>query len=128
MIRDTQSYMGIVYNTNRVSSVTEKEEKPKRTSLRERVLKNISADGFEGEEREIPVVARMNKRVVETLDSLVAIGVFKSRSEAAAALVEGAISSREDLFEDIRKQAASLSKQQDAAMKEAQDAILGKLK
>jgi hypothetical protein len=42
--------------------------------------------------------------------------------------VEGAISSREDLFEDIRKQAASLSEQQDAAMKEAQDAILGKMK
>ena len=108
--------------------MSKKKEKPKRTTLRERVLKNISADGFEGEEREIPVVARMNKRVVETLDSLVAIGVFKSRSEAAAALVEGAISSREDLFEDIRKQASSLSKQQDAAMKEAQDAILGKLK
>ena len=108
--------------------MAEKKEKPKRTSLRDRVLKNISAEGFEGEEREIPVVARMNKRVVETLDSLVAIGVFKSRSEAAAALVEGAISSREDLFEDIRKQAASLSKQQDAAMQEAQDAILGKLK
>ena len=104
-----------------------KKEKPPRTTLRERVLKNISADGFEGEERDTPVVARMNKRVVETLDSLVAIGVFKSRSEAAAALVEGAISSREDLFEDIRKQAASLSKQQDAAMKEAQEAILGKL-
>ncbi len=104
-----------------------KKEKPTRTTLRERVLKNISADGFEGEERDTPVVARMNKRVVETLDSLVAIGVFKSRSEAAAALVEGAISSREDLFEDIRKQAASLSKQQDAAMKEAQEAILGKL-
>jgi len=105
-----------------------KKEKPTRPTLRERVLKNISADGFEGEERDTPVVARMNKRVVETLDSLVAIGVFKSRSEAAAALVEGAISSREDLFEDIRKQAASLSKQKDAAMKEAQEAILGKLK
>jgi len=105
-----------------------KKEKPTRPTLRERVLKNISADGFEGEERDTPVVARMNKRVVKTLDSLVAIGVFKSRSEAAAALVEGAISSREDLFEDIRKQAASLSKQKDAAMKEAQEAILGKLK
>lgn len=104
------------------------EEKPKRTSLRDRVLKNISADGFEEEGRDIPVVARMNKRIVETLDSLVAIGVFKSRSEAAAALVEGAISSREDLFEDIRRQAASLSQRQDAAMKEAQDVILGKLK
>jgi Arc/MetJ-type ribon-helix-helix transcriptional regulator len=108
--------------------VSKKEEKQKRTTLRERVLKNISADGFEGEERDIPVVARMNKRVVETLDSMVAIGIFKSRSEAAAALVEGAISSREDLFEDIRKQASSLSEQQDAAMKEAQDAILGKMK
>ena len=105
-----------------------KDEKPKRESLRDRVLKNISADGFEGGEREIPVVARMNKHVVDTLDSLVAIGVFKSRSEAAAALIEGAISSREDLFDDIRKQAASLSEQQDAAMKEAQEAILGKLK
>ncbi|MHA2027077.1 MAG: hypothetical protein ACW98U_14345 [Candidatus Thorarchaeota archaeon] len=108
--------------------MAEKKEKKKRTTLRERVLKNISADGFEGEERDIPVVARMNKRVVETLDSMVAIGVFKSRSEAAAALVEGAISSREDLFANIRKQAASLSKQQDAAMKEAQDAILGEMK
>lgn len=115
-------------NTNWEIQVTEKEGKPKRITLRERVLKNIAAEGFENEERDIPVVARMNKRVVDTLDSLVAIGVFKSRSEAAAALVEGAISSREDLFEDIRRQAASLSEQQDAAMKEAQDAILGRLK
>ena len=104
------------------------DEKPKRTSLRERVLKNISADGFEGEERDIPVVARMNKRVVEILDSMVAVGIFKSRSEAAAALIEGAISSRQEFYDDIRKQAASLSEQQDAAMKQAQDAILGKLK
>ena len=101
---------------------------PKRTSLRERVLQNLSAEGFEGEEREIPVVARMNKKVVETLDAMVAVGIFKSRSEAAAVLVEGAISSREDFFADIRKQAASLNQRQDEAMKEAQDAILGKLK
>ncbi len=105
-----------------------KEERPKRETLRERVLRNLSADGFEGGDREIPVVARMNKDVVETLDSLVAIGIFNSRSEAAAALIEGVISTRQDLFDSIRKQAKSLSQQQDAAMKEAQEAILGKLK
>ena len=105
-----------------------KEEKPRKSTLRDRVLKNISADGFEDEERDIPVVARMNKRVVETLDSMVAVGIFKSRSEAAAALIEGAISSRQEFFDDIRKQASSLNEQQDAAMKQAQDAILGKLK
>jgi Arc/MetJ-type ribon-helix-helix transcriptional regulator len=104
-----------------------KEEKPKRTTLRERVLQNISADGFEGGDRDIPVVARMNKRVVDILDSMVAVGIFKSRSEAAAAIIEGAISARADFFEDIRKQASSLSKRQDDAMKEAQEAILGNL-
>jgi Arc/MetJ-type ribon-helix-helix transcriptional regulator len=108
-------------------TLSDKKEKTERTSLRDRVLKNLVAEGFEGEERDVPVVARMNRRVVETLDSLVAVGIFKSRSEAAAALVEGAISSREDLFDDIRKQAASLSKRQDEAMKQAQEAILGKL-
>jgi len=108
--------------------VSEKEDKQKRTSLRERVLKNIAAEGFDEEGRDIPVVARMKKQVVETLDSLVAVGVFKSRSEAAAALVEGAISSREDLFDDIRRQAARLSERQDAAVREVQEAILGKLK
>ena len=70
----------------------------------------------------------MNKRVVETLDSMMSIGIFKSRSEAAAALIEGAISSRQEFYDDIRKQASSLSEQQDAAIKQAQDAILGKLK
>ena len=108
--------------------MSEKEDKQKRTSLRERVLKNIAAEGFDEEGRDIPVVARMKKQVVETLDSLVAVGVFKSRSEAAAALVEGAISSREDLFDDIRRQAARLSERQDAAVREVQEAILGKLK
>jgi len=38
------------------------------------------------------------------------------------------LSSREDRFDDIRRQAASPSERQDAAMKEAQEAILGKLK
>jgi Arc/MetJ-type ribon-helix-helix transcriptional regulator len=103
------------------------EKAPKKTSLRDRVLKNISAEGFEGDERDIPVVARMNKRVVKILDSMVAVGIFKSRSEAAAALVEGAISSREDLFESIRKQADNLSKTQDQELKKAQEAILGDL-
>ena len=69
--------------------MSKKKEKPKRTTLRERVLKNISADGFEGEEREIPVVARMNKRVVE---SLVKCGAFDStgqyRSRMTASLEE----------------------------------------
>ncbi|MFX0107375.1 MAG: hypothetical protein ACFE7R_03760 [Candidatus Hodarchaeota archaeon] len=106
----------------------ENEKGKKRPSLREMLLSKLEAEGFEGEEREIPVVARMNKRVVDTLDSLVSLGIFKSRSEAAAALVEGAISSREDLFNEIREQAKSLTQSQDEAVKEAQDAILGKLR
>jgi Arc/MetJ-type ribon-helix-helix transcriptional regulator len=98
-----------------------------RPGLREKLLSKLAADGFGEEERDVPVVARMNKKVVATLDSLVSLGIFKSRSEAAAALVEAAISSREDLFNEIKTQAASLSRTQDEAMKEAQDAVLERL-
>ncbi|MFX1263504.1 MAG: hypothetical protein ACFFAZ_15590 [Promethearchaeota archaeon] len=98
-----------------------------RPGLREKLLSKLAADGFGEEERDVPVVARMNKKVVATLDSLVSLGIFKSRSEAAAALVEAAISSREDLFNEIKAQAASLSRTQDEAMKEAHDAVLERL-
>ena len=98
-----------------------------RPGLREKLLSKLAAEGFGDEERDVPVVARMNKKVVATLDSLVSLGIFKSRSEAAAALVEAAISSREDLFNEIKAQAASLSRTQDEAMKEAQDAVLERL-
>jgi Arc/MetJ-type ribon-helix-helix transcriptional regulator len=98
-----------------------------RPGLREKLLAKLAADSFGEEERDVPVVARMNKKVVITLDSLVALGIFKSRSEAAAALVEAAISSREDLFNEIREQATSLGRTRDEAMKEAQDAVLERL-
>ncbi|MHA2021290.1 MAG: hypothetical protein ACW98J_03280 [Candidatus Thorarchaeota archaeon] len=98
-----------------------------RPGLREKLLSKLAAESFGEEERDVPVVARMNKNVVMTLDSLVALGIFKSRSEAAAALVEAAISSREDLFNEIREQATSLGRTRDEAMKEAQDAVLERL-
>ncbi|MFW9913401.1 MAG: hypothetical protein ACFFEU_13070, partial [Candidatus Thorarchaeota archaeon] len=98
-----------------------------RPGLREKLLSKLAAEGFGDEERDVPVVARMNKKVVATLDSLVSLGIFKSRSEAAAALVEAAISSREDLFNEIRAQAVSLGRTKDEAMKEAQDAVLERL-
>ena len=69
----------------------------------------------------------MNKKVVETLDSLVALGIFKSRSEAVAAIIQGTMASKEELFEEIRSQTAALEKKQDAAVKSAQDAVLEKL-
>jgi Arc/MetJ-type ribon-helix-helix transcriptional regulator len=99
----------------------------RRLTLREKLLAKLAAEGLGEEEREVTVMARMNKRVVETLDSLVSLGIFKSRSEAAAVLIEGAISSREDLFSAIREQAAALERSQDAAVKSAQDAVLERL-
>jgi Arc/MetJ-type ribon-helix-helix transcriptional regulator len=98
-----------------------------RLTLREKLLRKLAAEGLGEEEREITVMARMNKKVVQTLDSLVSLGIFKSRSEAVAVIIEGAISSREDLFSAIREQAAALERRQDAAIKSAQDAVLEKL-
>ncbi|MFW9908211.1 MAG: hypothetical protein ACFFEF_06520 [Candidatus Thorarchaeota archaeon] len=102
-------------------------KKEKRPTLREKMLDKLAAEGFEEEDREVTVMARMNKKVVQTLDSLVALGIFKSRSEAAAALVESAMSSSADLFAEIREQASSLERRKDEAVKSAQEAVLEKL-
>ncbi|MFW9850847.1 MAG: hypothetical protein ACFFF4_17100 [Candidatus Thorarchaeota archaeon] len=102
-------------------------EKQARPLLRDRLLAKLAAEDFGEDEREVPVVARMNKKVVETLDSLVSLGIFKSRSEAVAAIIQGAIASKEELFKEIREQTAALERKQDAAVKSAQDAVLEKI-
>ena len=104
-----------------------KEETPTiaRPGIRERLLSKLAADGFGEEERDVPVVARMNKKVVATLDSLVSLGIFKSRSEAVAAIVEKTLLSQLDKFELLKKQIAKLEEIQDTAKDIALDVMKG---
>jgi Arc/MetJ-type ribon-helix-helix transcriptional regulator len=88
-------------------------------SLREQLLGRLSDDDLFSKKREISVMTRMSGDIVEILDALVELEVFRSRSEAVSAFVEQAISSRIKLFEEIKAQAHDISQLRDTAKKHA---------
>ena len=61
---------------------------PDQQSLKDELMGRFSAEKFGLENREVAVMARMNSYIVDVLDALVELEIFKSRSEAVASFVE----------------------------------------
>jgi metal-responsive CopG/Arc/MetJ family transcriptional regulator len=91
-------------------------------SLREQLLGRLSEDDL-SKKREVSVMTRMSGDIVEILDALVELEIFKSRSEAVSAFVEQAISARSQMFDQIKDQAADIRKLRDSAKKHAFEAF-----
>ena len=92
-------------------------------SLREQLLGRLSGEDIVSKKREVSVMTRMSGDIVEILDALVELEIFKSRSEAVSAFVEQAISARIALFEEIKTQATDIRKLRDSAKKHAFEAF-----
>ncbi len=84
-------------------------------SLREELMGRLSIEGFGLKKREISVMTRMSADIVEIIDALVELEIFRSRSEAVAAFVEKVISARRQLFERIREQAIEIRRKREKA-------------
>ncbi len=97
------------------STSEQKEDIPEQRSLRDELLGQFEREKHGLKNREISVMTRMSVDIVETLDALVELEIFKSRSEAVAAFVERMIVARMDLFEEIKTQASDISKKREAA-------------
>jgi Arc/MetJ-type ribon-helix-helix transcriptional regulator len=92
-------------------------------SLRDELLGRLSSEGFGLKKREVSVMTRMNADIVEVLDALVELAIFKSRSEAVAALVELQISSRRRIYDEIKTQAHEIVLKRESARKLAYEAM-----
>lgn len=88
-------------------------------TLREQLLGRITDDSLSGQKREVSVMTRMRGDIVEVLDALVELNIFKSRSEAVSAFVEQAISAKVSQFEEIKIQAGEIRKLRDSAKRHA---------
>jgi metal-responsive CopG/Arc/MetJ family transcriptional regulator len=60
-------------------------------------------------------MTRLSVDIVETLDALVELEIFKSRSEVVASFVEKAIMEKKDLFDSFAKHASDIEKKREAA-------------
>ena len=97
-------------------------------SLREQLLGRLSDDDLFSQKRDISVMTRMSPYIVEVLDSLVELEIFKSRSEVVASFVEKSIMEKKELFESIHEQASNIEKRREAAKELAFQAIQSKSK
>ena len=65
--------------------------------------------------REIPIMTRLDNKHVNMLDILVKLGIFRSRSEVAAAIIEKALFEHRDTFKQLNAHIIKLEKIQDMA-------------
>ena len=87
-----------------------------RESLREQIMGKREESDFKVDKREIHIMTRLSAQIVEALDALIALNVFKSRSEAVAAYVENSIINNSELYEKLIKKAKEVSEIRDTAM------------
>ena len=96
---------------------------PNQATLRDELMGRFSRESMGLKNREISVMTRMSPYIVEVLDALVELEVFKSRSEVVSTFMEQMIMDRKPLFEEIRNQAQDISKKRESAKRLAFQAM-----
>ncbi|MCL6649152.1 MAG: ribbon-helix-helix domain-containing protein [Chloroflexi bacterium] len=59
------------------------------------------------------ITVRVNDRALEAIDALIAAGIFKTRSEAAAYLIDEGISAKAAVFEEVNATARRINELRD---------------
>ena len=93
----------------------ENKQNAAKASLREQIMGKSLEHDFKFDKREIHVMTRLSESVVDILDALVVLNVFKSRSEAVAAYVESSIISDIELYENLIMKAKEVTEMRDSA-------------
>ena len=87
-------------------------------TLKERILGELYSEEFELKKREVHVMTRLSADIVEILDALVELEVFKSRSAAVSAYVEKGIASQMEMYEDVRDISRKIAEMKEAVTRE----------
>ncbi len=91
-------------------------------TLRKDIIENISTR-LSDSKRDNPVTARLDDEIVNMLDILVKLGIFQSRSEAIAVILEKTLIPQRDKFKQLEAQITKLEKIQDTAKELAFDVL-----
>ncbi|MFW9890401.1 MAG: ribbon-helix-helix domain-containing protein [Candidatus Thorarchaeota archaeon] len=94
-------------------------------SLRDEMRRKLTAGVEKTGARNISVMTRLSQDLVGILDNLVKLGIFKSRSDAVAAIIEKALLTQKESFELLEAQVKKLEGIQGDAMDIALRALEG---
>ncbi|NHJ12748.1 MAG: hypothetical protein EAX95_03690 [Candidatus Thorarchaeota archaeon] len=101
------------------------EEQEQDLGLRAEMRKKLTAGVERTGTRDVSVMTRLSQDLVDILDNLVKLGLFKSRSDAVAAIVERTLLSQRESFEQLKNQVEKLEKIQGDALDIALRALEG---
>jgi Arc/MetJ-type ribon-helix-helix transcriptional regulator len=99
-----------------------KESAESSQTLRKDIIENITTR-LSDSKRDNPVTARLDDEIVSMLDILVKLDIFKSRSEAIAAILEKTLIPQREKFKQLETQITKLEKIQDTAKELAIDVL-----
>jgi len=91
--------------------------------LRKQIISSEEPSEINISKREIHVMTRLSEDVIEILDALVGLNVFKSRAEAVSAYVENALITNLDLYLKVREQFKEVENTRSKAMETVIDAF-----
>lgn len=92
------------------------DEDSTRIGLRDEMRQKLRADISDAGKRDISVMTRLSSEMVEILDNLVKLGIYKSRSDAVAAIVEKTLLPQIESFNRLKEQVTKLEEIQGTAM------------
>lgn len=92
-----------------------------RARFRDQILGDYDSDDFSTRIRNNHIMTRLSDDILEIIDALVELGIFKSRSEAAAAYIETSILSKADIYLKLKQQAKNIGLMREEAMELAFD-------
>ena len=94
-------------------------------SLRDEMRSKLTAGVDKRGTRDVSVMTRLSQDLVDILDNLVKLGIFKSRSDAVAAIIEKTLLTQKESFELLEAQVKRLEEIQGDAMDIALKALEG---
>jgi Arc/MetJ-type ribon-helix-helix transcriptional regulator len=90
--------------------------------LKEEMMEHLSTQK-QDTKRGFPVMTRLNMELIDMLDILVKLDIFKSKSEAVASIVEKVLMSQRDNFEQLKSEITKIEKIQDSAKEIVADTL-----
>jgi len=94
--------------------LTKKNDEDSTQTLRKAMIEDLSIRVSDSK-RDIPVTTRLDDELVNMLDILVKLGIFKSRSEAIASILEMTLLDHKDKFKQLATEITKLERIQDRA-------------
>jgi Arc/MetJ-type ribon-helix-helix transcriptional regulator len=103
----------------RSSSLPQK--KKSSTKLKDELVEELARE--KSRKRESPVMTRLSADLIEMLDILVKLDIFKSKSEAVASIVAKTLYELKDNFHELKAEITKIEKIQDSAKDVIADAL-----